>query len=200
MALQAKCEVKSSVSVGTATRDLVGDVPPFAHDPGVCFGRVERLQRQLRTVGVNTTDEILVVVGLSRLPAEHEGLTTVLDALADLKCDKFKEHVRTYYRRKVSKRAGGKVPRDAALKADITCGYCGKSGHDEKKCFKKKRVAPVRCSLCGNEGHYSDQCDRANKGDKKVGPAGDSAKKSDHKEATSLAVVAPPPSLTTAGY
>ena len=166
LALTSKCEVKSSVSVGTAVRNLTDDVPAFSRDPDVYFGRVERLQRQLRATDVEISDKVLMVVGLSRLPVQYDGLTTVLDAASELTYDQFKEQVRVFYRRKVSKTSGVPKtpavpvpPADEALKAAVVvCGYCGKNGHSEKKCFKKAKRANVQCRKCGEMGHYENEC------------------------------------------
>jgi len=43
-------------------------------------------------------------------------------------------------------------------KDDDVCGFCGKPGHTEGKCFKKQREGKTTCQTCGKPGHASINC------------------------------------------
>lgn len=38
---------------------------------------------------------------------------------------------------------------------ELVCGYCGKSGNDDSRCYKKRRESK-RCGYCGWNGHDED--------------------------------------------
>ena len=137
LALKAKCEVTSSVQVGAAVQQLVGDRTGVGEDPDLYFGRIERLQRQLKGTKVEVSDVVLVVVALARVPEECAALRTVLDSTPNLQHGALKEQVRTFYRRRApSKLNRGGASEEKALVVVAKCTFCGKNGHLEAKCWK----------------------------------------------------------------
>lgn len=102
-ALSAKYELTGDVQKAALQEEMMRDVMGEHEDPDVYFLRLERVWRQLKTLGVHKEDDGSLLMGTARakLPDNYKSLKTVLDATSDLDYDTFKVRVRTFYQREV---------------------------------------------------------------------------------------------------
>ena len=77
-----------------------------------------------------------------------------------------------------------------------TCSYCGRRGHSERDCYKKRNDTPqqqpvalkqsslpVKCNYCNRRGHTEDTCKKKDNNSKqKVNPIGSKAPNPNTKE------------------
>jgi len=124
-------------------------------DPDAYFARIESIQRRLRELGVEISEETMIGIASARLPSAYDALQVLFDADDELTCDAFKELVRIFYRRAIAKNIRNP---DAGLSAVVfngLCHKCGQVGHRRKEC---KNKPSVKCYKCEKLGHIAKFC------------------------------------------
>jgi len=171
-ALERKYEHTGGVRKQDLLDEMKGTSLSATEDPDKCFGRLQEIQSDLRTLGVMVPDDVLLGLLMHKMPAVYRPLRTIMDYDGDLTFGLFKTHVRTFYDRNIAR--GGKKTDESAFTAfNGTCNQCGEHGHKKFQCPKKTDAsvggagdagadrdgrAKLKCSYCKKKGHAKKDC------------------------------------------
>jgi hypothetical protein len=161
-ALKAKYELKGRAQKSALQAELMKDELSSDEDPDAYFARIEAIQRRLRELEVDVSDETMIGIASARLPSAYDALQVLFDADDELTYDAFKERVRVFYRRAITKNIRNHGAGLSAVVFNGRCHKCGQVGHRRKDC---KNKATVKCHKCGKMGHVAKFCKSRASGD-----------------------------------
>ena len=159
-------------------------------DPDDYFTRITTLNEKFKTIKreYKKDDDLLVAHILANLPDEYREFRLQMAVHENLTLKNLKKYMRSYWFNELGGREilredteeNEKKPKsELALNTEEStgtrfngkCNYCGKRGHKEKDCFKKKkdngnlygesgRFAKFngKCNYCGKKGHKEANC------------------------------------------
>lgn len=169
-ALCGKYELDGSVQSAVLQGKLINDKLGDGEDPDAYFIRIEKARRQLKSLGMEITDAMLLGYALNAMPASYRELRVLIDNTSGLTYEDFKRRMRNHYRREI---VSG-VTQDSALTAGEfkgKCHRCGVIGHMKVNCPKKGKAKgnggakkgkadrfKGKCNFCGKEGHKEADC------------------------------------------
>lgn len=163
--LVSKYETKNLARRTTLQQELFNSKLEAHVDPDDYFTSIEEKQRQLKTMSLLITDDIMVGIVLGNMPQEYKTLRTICDMVDKMTYEDLKERVRQYYRRDLADQDGAPRMDGAARMALMAmggkCYACKKPGHRVSECpMVKAAIAGGNdvCFNCGGRGHRKSEC------------------------------------------
>lgn len=137
-ALTTKYERKGPVGKVDLHKELMSCTLDETEDPDAFFMRMETLQRQLKELGNDLSEDIIQSMILSKLPSTYDTLTTILEADQTLTYIALKARIREYFKRRIKDTGSSSEDTAKALAAAVlqklVCHECGLPGHIRPDC------------------------------------------------------------------